>query len=237
MKGGLSGTEQTMLNTIENERLRLLRLDTPLNDGTLATPASLDRGISIATACRASKPPNPALMLFQMIRELNPKTVLELGTNVGISSAYILAALAQNGIGGTLTTLDVSPYRLRLAKEFHERLALQNIVYVEGLFEDTLQVQLSGIDSVDLAFIDGHHQYQPTLDYFAQIFEKSSANAVFVFDHIRCSPGMRKAWMALQADERLGMVVDLWSVGIGVRRHDTIPDRYVFPPIYNAIRH
>ena len=44
-----------------------------------------------------------------------PAAVIELGTNVGISSAYIAAGLKD----GILTTLESSAHRLRLAQDLH----------------------------------------------------------------------------------------------------------------------
>jgi predicted O-methyltransferase YrrM len=171
-----------------------------------------------------------ALLLFSLARTTKPLHVLELGTNVGISSAYLGAALKANGQKGRLTTLEVSPYRLRLAKEVHRNLGIDNISYVKGLFVDVLRPALADLGSVDLAFIDGHHQYQPTLAYFEEIFGFSSPGAVFVFDDIRWSDGMRRAWSRIQADDRLGLIVDLYYLGICARRQPENSQRFVSDP-------
>ena len=42
---------------------------------------------------------------------------------------------------------------------------------------------------MDLACIDGHHQYQPPLDYFEALWRYSRQTAIFVFDDIRWSEG------------------------------------------------
>lgn len=84
---------------------------------------------------------------------------------------------------------------------------------------------------MDLAFIDGHHQYQPTLDYFDEILKMSSLNAVFVFDDIRWSDGMENARSQIQLDDRLGVILDLSSVGVCVRRRQDVPQHFVFDPL------
>ena len=99
-----------------------------------------------------------------------------------------------------MVTLDASAYRQRLAKEIHANLGLDNISYVTGLFTDTLQPTLTDMGTVDLAFIDGHHQYQPTLDYLEEILKFSTPDTVFVFDDIRWSEGMKQAWDEIRAD-------------------------------------
>jgi predicted O-methyltransferase YrrM len=179
-----------------------------------------------------SKRPQPALLLFLLIRAIQPLHVIELGTNVGISSAYIAAALKANGQNGRMTTLDASPYRQHLAREIHRNLGIDNISYVRGLFTDTLTSTLADIGSIDFAFIDGHHQYQPTLDYFETILPYSTPDSVFVFDDIRWSDGMKKAWSQIQSDDRLGLIVDLSSVGICPRRQPELSQRFVLDPVY-----
>ena len=155
--------------------------------------------------------------------------MIELGTNVGISSAYIGAALKVNGDGGKIVTCDASSYRQRLAREMHRKLGIDNVSYVEGLFTDTLGDTLIKMGTVDLASIDGHHQYQPTLDYFDKLYGFSTGDAVIVFDDIRWSDGMIKVWSQLQADDRLGLLVDVVSMGIGVHRRAAITERYILP--------
>lgn len=232
----LPETEQALIDGIERQRRSLFERDEPLVDGTLGEGGIYDTGVTVKQAVAVSKRAKPALMLYSLVRCLRPNRVIELGTNVGISSAFLATALKANNGHGKIATLESSPYRQRIAKELHTRLGLDNVTYIQGLFADTLSDSLDILGEVDLAFIDGHHQYAPTLNYFQKILEFSSPGAVFVFDDIRWSGGMKRAWSELRADTRLGLVVDLYSVGIGVRAGVSSPERYVFPPIYNALR-
>lgn len=235
LKRGLSSlpkNESDLIIKIENERKRLQNINGPLNDESLGDGGLYDKGITIQRACEASKPVKPALMPYLLTRAIKPNNTIELGTNVGISSAYIGAALKTNDNNGKIVTLDASLYRQRLAKEVHSNIGLDNISYVDGLFSDTLIESLNPIGSIDLAFIDGHHQYQPTLDYFEKILQFSNPNTVFVFDDIRWTEGMQKAWEEIRNDERLGIVLDFHSVGICMLRKKEMSQRFVFDPIY-----
>ena len=109
---------------------------------------------------------------------------------------------------------------------------MNDIKYVTGLFTDTLDESLTKMVTVDLAFIDGHHQYQPTLDYYEKILQYSTQSTVFVFDDIRWTEGMEKAWSEIRNDDRLGVVLDLYSVGICMLRQKDNSKKYVFDPIY-----
>lgn len=226
----LPQSDRDWRDRIEVERERLRERNEPLNDGSLGEAGVYDKNVSIKDACLVSKSPRPALLLFSLTRAMKPLNVIELGTNVGISSAYIGAGLKLNGQNGRITTLDASPYRQRLAKVIHRNLGIDNISYVEGLFTDTLRPTLADLGSIDLAFIDGHHQYQPTIDYFEEILKFSTPDTVFVFDDIGWSDGMKKAWSRIQSDDRLGLIVDLSSVGICTRRQDENSKRFVSAP-------
>jgi predicted O-methyltransferase YrrM len=203
------------IERIEARRNALLEDASALVDGTLGPPGIYDRG-TIAEACQKSKAPKEARLLYALAYEFRPKTVIELGTNVGISSAYLAAGLKDSRSGGRVLTLESSPYRLRLARDLHQQLGLDNISYQQGLFIDTLAPSLEVTDSIEMAFVDGHHQYQPTLDYFDSIWGRSVDHCLFIFDDIRWSEGMEKAWSDLRADPRVTIAVDLGSMGICV---------------------
>mgnify|MGYP001567656382 CR=1 FL=1 len=232
----LPSVDRDWIVRIEEQRNSLLRRHDPLVDGSLGESGLYDGDKTISMACMVSKPPEPALVLYLLVRAIKPKTVIELGTNVGISSSFIAAALQQNGENGRLVTLESSPYRLKVAREVHRNLGLDNVTYVQGLFADTLDDTLSRMGSVDLAFIDGHHLYKPTLDYYEQIFPAAAPDGVFVFDDIRWSEGMVRAWSEIKADQRIGLAVDLDHVGICVKAAPDAPKRYVFPALRTVIR-
>ena len=189
----------------------MLRDRSPLVDGSLGPPAIYDENITVADACDVSKPPHAARLLHALADEYRPGSILELGTNVGISSAYLATS------GSKVVTLDASPYRQRLAKALHQPLRL-DVEYVEGLFTDTLGPTLDRMERVRMAFIDGHHKYQPTLDYFEMIAAKAESGCIFIFDDVRWSPGMRRAWRKLRRDDRFEAVSDLGGMGVGILR-------------------
>ena len=202
---------------IEREREAFARRTDPLVDGTLDGEGPYDRG-SIADAAKVSKSPRDCLLLYSVVRAFEPRTVIELGTNIGISGAYIARALKDSGKGGRLTTLEGSPYRSRLAKELHTKLDIGNVSYRQGLFTDTLQSTLNEMPPIDVAFIDGHHQYEPTLQYFDLIARHSSPDCVFIFDDIGWSDGMKKAWLELRADPRLPVSITFAGLGVALKK-------------------
>lgn len=222
---------------IEKERDIMCSSNEPLVEGNMGEAGPYDIGVSIQAACRDSKSRTALLFIYLLVKRLRPQNVIELGTNVGISSAYLSAAVGPVGPDARVLTMEASPYRLRIAKLLHGRLGLQNIIYKEGFFAEHLENACTRIAPVEFAFIDGHHQYQPTLDYFNTIWRHAAENAVFVFDDIRWSDGMSKAWHHIQADKRISLSIDLGSIGICVGTHESSPSlkHYVFSRIHGAL--
>jgi predicted O-methyltransferase YrrM len=52
--------------------------------------------------------PGDQRAIYHLIRALNPKNILEVGTNVGFSTLHIAAALDANGAGARITTVDIT---------------------------------------------------------------------------------------------------------------------------------
>ena len=88
---------------IEDFRTAFVANKTPLVDGTLGQAGIYDSNQTVSDAASVSKPAPQARILYSLAREYQPNTVVELGTNVGISSAYIAVGLS----GGTLATFEV----------------------------------------------------------------------------------------------------------------------------------
>ncbi len=196
----------------------------------LAVCRNVIEGQTVRHVCSASKKQRPATLLHLLIREFKPQSALELGTCIGISSAYQAAAMKLNG-QGRLVTLEGSRSRIQLAQEVHQDLGLDNITYIQGRFSDTLPHALNAGEPVEYAFIDGHHQEKPTIEYFEMIRPLAADNCIMIFDDIRWSPGMWSAWQQVVAHPSTRIAVDLVSVGICVitptlhagSRHSTAP--------------
>ncbi|MEM7411441.1 MAG: class I SAM-dependent methyltransferase [Myxococcota bacterium] len=223
------------VRAIEKERAALLQRHEPLIDGSLGAPGVADAGSSVSEACRVSKSPRAARLLYWLGRAFAPQRGIELGTNLGLSSAYQAAAFEEAGAQGRLVTLESSPYRLRIAREVHARIGLANVDYRQGRFVESLDAAIEERGPFDFAFIDGHHAHEPTLDYFERIWRNAHDDALFVFDDIRWSTGMEKAWADVCRDERVAIALDLDRVGVCVVRRQASDERWVLPPLRFAL--
>jgi predicted O-methyltransferase YrrM len=164
-----------------------------------------------AIARHAAKPPRLAQLLFRLVNHLQPATVLELGTSLGLTTAYLAAVDSRHQV----ITFEGCPNTAAVAHETFQKLGLKNVRLVEGNLDQTLPATLAGLQKpVDFAFFDGNHRYEPTLRYFEQCLAKAHENSVFVLDDIHWSAEMEQAWEAIKAHPAVTVTVDLFYVGL-----------------------
>lgn len=169
----------------------------------------------VGQAClNYSKEPLWAELLFQIIRQLKPASCIEMGACLGISGGYQAAALELNG-SGRLVTMEGAPSFAQIAAKNLQSLGLgHRAKVVVGRFHDTLVGVLVETKPVDYCFIDGHHDEAATIEYFERVLPCLAPRAVLLFDDIRWSPGMLRAWMKICSDSRVRVSFDLGKIGI-----------------------
>lgn len=166
----------------------------------------------VAAICKAaSSSAQQGQQLFKLIHLLKPKTVVELGTNLGLGSLYISQALPSEG---HLYTLEGCPNLANLAQKHFRILEANNISLINGNFDDTLEPLLKQLGSVDLVYIDGNHTEEATLRYFEWAAEHISPNGCLIFDDIFWSKGMNKAWEAIKKDPRFQLNLECLDFGM-----------------------
>ncbi len=162
---------------------------------------------------RTSKRYRSALFLFKLVRKFRPRTCLEMGSCLGISAAYQAAALELNGAGRIVTLEGAAPVAA-LARETFESVGLENVDLRVGRFQDILDDVLRECAPFEYAFIDGHHDGDATVDYFHRVLPFLAADALVIFDDIRWSEGMTRAWRRVLEHPKVTVSVDLVDIGV-----------------------
>ena len=164
---------------------------------------------------RAAAPPAWGRFMFRLVRALKPQSVLELGTNLGVSALHIAAALDINRKEGSLTTIEGDPTLSEIARENLARLGHKNRATVlTGRFDDVLPTCLEEHGPFDLVFIDGHHAEAATLRYFEAIKPHLAPGACVAFDDIEPFRPVRRAWKRIITSEPNSGTVDLLGIGL-----------------------
>jgi predicted O-methyltransferase YrrM len=193
------------------EALKINNTEISVPDFGAGSRKHLDNKRKIATIAQSSlKPKKYSRLLFRMVHYYKPATILELGTSLGITTAYLSSANPD----ARVVTMEGAPEVAAIAQNNFKQLNLSNITVEVGNFDDQLSVVLNRLQQVDFAFIDGNHRKEPTLNYFHQLLETSTPSTIFIFDDIHWSKDMEAAWMEIQQHPAVTLTIDLFFIGI-----------------------
>src|SRR6185437_801493 len=151
-----------------------------------------------------------AKLLYRIVKYYKPETIIELGTSFGITACY----LAAGNKNADVNTFEGSKEIARIARQNFAAANLQNINLIEGNFSDTFLKVLQKLITVDLAFVDGNHRREATLDYFLNLLKKSTNTSIFIFDDVHWSGEMEEAWKQIQDHHAVTLTIDLFFIGL-----------------------
>ncbi|MBL4707840.1 MAG: class I SAM-dependent methyltransferase [Flavobacteriales bacterium] len=158
----------------------------------------------------ALKSPKKAQVLFRLAYHFKPTNILELGTSLGISTAYLAKACPKANI----ITIEGAPEVANVAAINFEKLKLNNISQVVGNFDSILESELKQLKKVDFVFFDGNHKKAPTLSYFHTCLKYAEKDSIFIFDDIYWSKEMTEAWEEIKSHPEVSVTIDCFEMGL-----------------------
>jgi len=211
---------------IEKQRKELLQQkeeieveDLGAGSGVIKTNKRVVADIAVSSL----KPAKYAQLLYRMVQYYKPANIIELGTSFGITTAY----LAAGNTNAQVNTIEGSTAIAGIALKTFNRVLPGNIQLTTGDFEKMLPGVLMNMQTIDLAFIDGNHQKEPTLAYFSKLLNFSTASTMLIFDDIHWSAEMEAAWHTIKKHPRVTLTIDLFFIGIVFINPDfKIPQHY-----------
>jgi predicted O-methyltransferase YrrM len=198
-------------NFIEAERNKLLANNSTINRQDFGAGTKKNTPEKISSLAKTSlKPKKWSQLLFRIVKYYNYKTIIDLGTSFGVTTAYL--AKANNDV--EVYTFEGCPETLKIAQSTFKNLRIQNVNCIEGNIDVTLGDTLKKIKQIDLAFFDANHKEEPTLRYFDKCLKLKAENACFIFDDIYWSEEMKNAWERVKSHEEVSISIDLFFVGL-----------------------
>jgi len=212
VKNGTAHEEYLQIAKIRREMITFTRYIKRNDLGAKAGDFSCDHRFTRVRdiARRTAISPAKGELLFRLIRDSNPETLLEFGTSLGISAMYMGFAAP----GSRIVTMEGCGDSASIARENFEKAGLKNITLLQGRFETVLPGALDMLPVVDFVFFDGNHRYQATVDYFEACLKHIRPGSVFVFDDIHWSKEMEKAWGYIRRHPSVRVTIDLFHLGI-----------------------
>jgi predicted O-methyltransferase YrrM len=205
----LEGHEDAPLKSIGALRKQLHNNKTAINitdlgTGNLTTKTICDIESNVAVR------PKYGRLLYRLVKYFQTANIVELGTAIGLSSAYMALANPQAAI----ISLEGSASLINIAKTNHAALGIQNVAIYQGNFNDILPSVLKQHSHLGLVFFDGNHRKQATLQYFNLCLEKATPDSIFIFDDIHWSEEMNAAWAEIKAHPQITLSLDVFQFGI-----------------------
>lgn len=159
-------------------------------------------------------------LLFRMVNYLQPKTILELGTSVGLGTM----SLALGNQNTKIQTVEGCPNTANVAKANFEKFSIENIQLNVKTFDSFFEENTKAFDMV---YIDGNHNKEHTLNYFNQLLDHVHNDTVLIFDDIYWSKGMTEAWNSIRHHKKVTVSIDTFQWGIVFFRKEQPKQHFV----------
>jgi predicted O-methyltransferase YrrM len=150
--------------------------------------------------------------LYQLIKEFNCQSVLEMGTSLGFTTVYLSKATTN----GRVITIEACSETAKEASDLFEGMSLENTILVNSTFSDYFEKNRQ--ENFDFVFVDGHHDGKALLEYMNILTKSCSPGCIFVLDDIRWSDGMLGTWRELIQKAEFECHYDLFRMGILVMK-------------------
>jgi predicted O-methyltransferase YrrM len=161
-------------------------------------------------AKNALKAPRLAQLIYRLAKNNQPKSIIELGTCLGITTAY----LSKASPGADVITIEGCPQTAKVAYQNFLDLHLRNIELQVGNFDELFPEVINQAGQLDFVYIDGNHRKDATLNYFNWCLPKVHEGSLLVFDDIYWSKGMKEAWEEIKLHPDVTVTIDLFWIGL-----------------------
>jgi len=199
---------------IELLRNRLKNLDSKIDFIDFGAKGSLEKNpsktIKISDLAKnASSNKWKCLMIANLVSYFEPKSILELGTNLGLLTSYLRIRCPR----ASIVTVEGSASIARVAKRNFD---LFNFKEIDMMVESFDRFFVRNSDAFDIAIIDGNHRGVATECYFEKLKENCR---VVIIDDIRWSSDMLTSWNRIKKTSEFH-AIDFYKFGILFKNKD-----------------
>lgn len=171
-----------------------------------------------------------AELLFRIVRHLQPETILEIGTSLGLATS----ALSMGNPKAKLKTLEGCANTQSVPKEAFESdktaFSSENVNFVTTEFSSYFESPEAIRESTDLIYFDGNHSKEATIAYFDALLPTVNDSTVWLFDDIHWSEGMEEAWEYIKSHASVTATIDAFQWGIVFFKRDLKEEHCIIDP-------
>ena len=216
---------KTEYTGIEEQRKKLLNDDTAITVTDLGAGSHLNKNRVKKVreiAKNALKTPRLAQLIYRLAKDSGASNLLELGTCLGITTAYLSKARPD----AEIITIEGCPETAKKAYENFQDLGLENVELQVGNFDELLTRVIAEFPQLDFVYIDGNHRKDATLNYFNWCLPKVHENSLLIFDDIYWSKGMKEAWEEIKNHPQVTVTIDLFWIGLVYFKKDQAKEHF-----------
>ena len=176
--------------------------------------------------------PKNAELLFRIVYYFQPKSILEIGTSLGLATS----ALSLGNKNSNIITLEGCPNTMATAKKMFQvssfKFPNNNVefvntefnLYFENFKPETLNLKPQ---IFDLVYFDGNHSKKATLDYFEALLPTICNDSIWIFDDIHWSAEMEEAWEIIKNHPKVSVTIDTFQWGIVFFRAEQEKEHFI----------
>lgn len=207
---------KTVYQAIEELRNDLEQDDRRIRNTEPATASNV--------AMKVSKTAKSTQLLYRLVADLKPGTIIELGASFGITTAYLAKAAPE----ARLLNIIENSEALSITEKNLQKLNIRNVELLSENLDDLLPKLLEGIPELDFILIDGNHSKDSILNYFKSCLPKMSNQSMMVFEDIYRKREMTSAWQEIKSNPEVSITIDLFWIGlVFVRRAQRKEDFFI----------
>ena len=148
--------------------------------------------------------------LYRMAQFVQPSRMVELGTSLGITTAY-MALGAKNAV---IDSVEGDPAIASKASEVFKELGINNVTIHQEPFSQFLERGFASTPEPGIIFIDGHHTGAAVQSYYLSILPFVHERTILVIDDIYWWADMQQGWQTLKDRPEVTQSVDCFHFGL-----------------------
>lgn len=182
-----------------------------------------------------------AELLFRVVKYFQPKTILEIGTSLGLATSALSLGTKPEASGAKIVSLEGCTKTQEIAKFQLENSKFQNIDFITSKFEDyfstynlqpkpyNLQPTTYNLQPItyNLIYFNCNHSKKATLNYFELLLPTITNETVWIFDDIHWSKDMEDAWKIIKNHPLVKVTIDTFQWGFVFFREEQEKEHFV----------
>jgi predicted O-methyltransferase YrrM len=164
-----------------------------------------------------------AELLFRIVRYFQPKSILEIGTSLGLATS----ALSLANKNSEIKTLEGCPNTIHQCQLQLQKFNINNVECINTEFSSYLKNSKISAPNYELIYFDGNHSKQATLAYFELLLPTITNETVWIFDDIHWSLDMEETWKIIKNHPKVTVTIDTFQWGIVFFRYEQEKEHFV----------